>query len=921
MRDQDKTKAQLISELEELRGRISGFISVVSDITQRKLAEQSLHASEERFRKVFEEGPLGVALVTLDSRIQHVNRRFCEMLGYSEEEIIALGITGITHPEDCHLEDRSRIRLLRGEVPSFTIDKRFVRKDRQVIWGQLTASLMHDAEGRPMALIGMVEDITDRKRAEEALKEAHDELERRIEERTAELKKANEQLAVFHKFTESSSQGFGMVDLDGRIAYANPTMCRLFGEADPANVIGNPIGQYYQEGVKERRTNEMLPALERDGIWAGELPMLSRQGTLVPTLHHAFLLRDAEGRPFRRCVVVTDITEIKRAQEALAKSENRFRAFVTASSDVIYCMSPDWSEMRYLWGRDFIPDTEEPSSTWLDSYIHPDDQTHVLAVVNEAIRTKTVFALEHQVRRLDGSLGWTFSRAVPLLDESGEIVEWFGAASDITERKQTEENLAIFRRFAEAAGQGFGMSDLDGRITYMNPVMARLVGEKRPEDALGKQFSTYHTSDFVTKLDEVIRPALRRDGYWQGELKLVSRDGAAISTLHNIFPVLSTTGDVHRFAAVVTDISELKQTQQMLRQTCEELRASQERFELVVRGSGVGIWDWDIRTGKVYYSPRWKALFGYGEDEIGDSFEEWVRLLHPDERDRIIRFQEDFLASTEPTIAAEYRLRHKDGSYRWIVGHAIVVRDEQGRACRLVGSHGDITDRKLAEEKVQAEQRALRRMVMAGDHERRLITYELHDGAAQQLAAATMLLERRQPPIGREPKETEDAYQKGLDALRQANLEVRRVMSWLRTPVLDRFGVVAAIGDVAGQLESMRGGPKIEYEHAVTFKRLEPTLENSLFRIAQEGMTNACRHSKSERVRVALTQNSDEVTLEVRDWGTGFDQETVQATRFGLEGIRERCRILGGRVSISSRPDQGTVIEATFPVIEATSEE
>ena len=185
------------------------------------------------------------------------------------------------------------------------------------MWGQLTASLMHDAEGRPMALIGMVEDITDRKRAEEALKEAHDELERRIEERTADLKKANEQLAVFHKFTESSSQGFGMVDLDGRIAYANPTMCRLFGEADPANVIGNPIGQYYQEGVKERRTND-APRVGRDGIWAGELPCLAA-GTLVQlcTMHFA-----ACGRKTLSAVRGGNRHYgIKRAQEA-ARSEN-----------------------------------------------------------------------------------------------------------------------------------------------------------------------------------------------------------------------------------------------------------------------------------------------------------------------------------------------------------------------------------------------------------------------------------------------------------------------------------------------------------------------------------------------------------------------------------------------------------------------
>lgn len=132
----------------------------------------------------------------------------------------------------------------------------------------------------------------------------------------------------------------------------------------------------------------------------------------------------------------------KEAEESSSKvrqSEQRFRAFVTTSSDVVYRMSPDWSEMLQLQGREFIADTENSNRNWLDNYIHPDDQPHVLAVINEAVRTKNVFALEHRVLRVDGTLGWMYSRAVPLLDANGEIVEWIGAASDITDRKQIEQ--------------------------------------------------------------------------------------------------------------------------------------------------------------------------------------------------------------------------------------------------------------------------------------------------------------------------------------------------------------------------------------------------------------------------------------------------------------------------------------------------
>ena len=185
-----------------------------------------------------------------------------------------------------------------------------------------------------------------------------------------------------------------------------------------------------------------------------------------------------------------------RAEEALQESVERLRALVTASSDVVYRMSPDWSEIRQLHGRDFIHDSDGPNNTWIDKYIHPDDKPQVLKSIDKSIQTKSIFELEHRIRQADGTLSWTFSRAVPRMDPSGNIVEWVGAASDITMRKQIEEALREseekYRTLFNSIDEGFCIVkvifDVDGKPTDYRFIETNSVFEKQTglHDAKGK---------------------------------------------------------------------------------------------------------------------------------------------------------------------------------------------------------------------------------------------------------------------------------------------------------------------------------------------------------------------------------------------------------------------------------------------------
>jgi PAS domain S-box-containing protein len=179
--------------------------------------------------------------------------------------------------------------------------------------------------------MGVCHNITDRKRAEEALRAAHDELDSRVQKRTAELTSANEELAIFRQFAEAAGQGFSMADLDGRLLYLNPTLCRMLGEKRPENRIGQPLSIYFSEEANRRGKEEIEPILRQRGHWEGELPMLSRQGISIPTWQNSFLIRDERGNPLRFAVVITDITTRKQAQEALQQEHRTLRHLLQSS--------------------------------------------------------------------------------------------------------------------------------------------------------------------------------------------------------------------------------------------------------------------------------------------------------------------------------------------------------------------------------------------------------------------------------------------------------------------------------------------------------------------------------------------------------------------------------------------------------------
>jgi PAS domain S-box-containing protein len=357
------------------------------------------------------------------------------------------------------------------------------------------------------------------------------------------------------------------------------------------------------------------------------------------------------------------------------------------------------------------------------------------------------------------------------------------------------------------------------------------------------------------------------------------------------------------------DITERKQTAEALRQSHDELQA-------IYAGMVDGLHILNLETMKpVRTNPALCRMMGYSEEEL--LLLSAVDVHPPEELPRVLRGFQAYLDG-QNSGDSDVPLIRKDGKviYADIAGSRIVYRGIPSVVCFF----HDTTERRKTQEALARQHRTLKHLLQSSDHERQLISYEIHDGLAQQLAGAMMQFQTFGVLKDKNPKDAAKAFDAGLTMLRQGHIETRRLIAGVRPPILDESGVSEAVAHLIHE-HSREKEPKIEYVSMVDFNRLVPTLENAIYRICQEALTNACQHSQSEKVRVSLLQVEDRVRIEIRDWGIGFNPRTVRENRYGLEGIRHRARLLGGKCSIQSKSGRGTRVVVELPVVEREEDE
>src|SRR5215510_10116849 len=663
-------------------GRVTRIVGSVVDITDRKQIENSLRESEEKFSKVFHASPHRIVITTLDEGLYiDANDAVLRDAGYQRSELI--GHTGEELKIFAWPEGRMKLvqALQNGPVRDMEVPLR--SKSGEVRTVLLSADIV-TLNGR-RCILAVSNDITERKRAEEALRESEEK---------------------FSKAFQASPHRISITTLDeGRYIDVNDAVLNSLGY-ERSEMIGRTakeLGVFAEWDGREK----LIEAIRKGAARNVELRMRSKSGEIRTVLWSAEIIT-LNGE---RCLlsISNDITERKRADEALRESEEKFSKVFRASPHRITISTLD--DGRYIDVNDAVvrgtgyERSELSGRTAKEVRIFPEDGRRKLAL---ALRKGSVRDLEVGLRSKSGEF-----RTVLM---SAEIVTLNGQrcvltlSNDITERKQTEEALREseerFRKLANTVPSIIWMAAADGTIIFHNQQWLDYCGVAPGENSDWTQL-VIHPGDLERLTAEWTR-AGELGHEFEIELRIRRRDGQYRWFLVRATPSPHGVERVAKWFGVATDIHDRRQTE-------EALRDSQERLNLAMEAAGMFAWESDLFTGRVVWSDSGEQIMGMKPGSFGRTYEAFLSLVHPDDRESVISARKRALSGEAP-YEAEYRKARPDGGVQWGVSRGVVHYDEQGRPAQLVGVNVDITKRKQTEEALRLSEERYRLLVRASSN-------------------------------------------------------------------------------------------------------------------------------------------------------------------------------------------------------------
>jgi PAS domain S-box-containing protein len=613
--------------------------------------------------------------------------------------------------------------------------------------------------------------------------------------------------------------------------------------------------------------------------------------------------------------------------------EARYRALVTASADVVYQMNADWTVMEALDGRDLVTSNRTPIAGWMEKNLPAFEHARVRAAIADAIANKQRFELEHQVIRADGTLGWTHSRAVPVLDDEGNIVEWFGTASDVTRRKQAEEQLQDIQSRMDAALEAGAIGtwawDVPGDRFFGDNSLANIFGV--PPSAVGGgplsvMVDAIHPDD-RERVAALVNDALRTGTHYEADYRVTRPDGSVRWVTARGRVERDRDGAPLRFPGVVMDVTDRKQAEAELQRVTADSERMRRLYETVLSATPDFIYVFSLDHRVVYANESLIRMWGKGrEGAIGKTFleigyEPWHAEMHDREIDQV--------RATKEPIRGEVPFTGTNG--RRIYDYIFVpVIGADGEVEAVAGTTRDVTARKESELALAESDRKKDEFIALLAHELRNPLAPIRNGLqVLRLAHDADARNRAQQMMDRQLTHMVRLIDDLLDASRisRNKLDLRKSRVTLAEIVESAVEAAQPAIDAAG------------HELIVSLPSRAVYLDADLTRLAQvlsNLLANAAKYTEGGgRISLSAERTAAAIHVTVADTGIGiprdalpgiFDmfsqvdrsiERTTGGLGIGLAMVKGLTEMHGGSVTADSRgAGHGSTFTVTLPTLE-----